>query len=52
MAVLTDGCGEYDGAVALAWTDFEDARAGGDVPSFDDAGAVFDLGPVAGIDFG
>ena len=32
VSALTHCCCEYDGAVALAWTDFKDTRAGKDVP--------------------
>lgn len=32
MSALTHCCCEYDGAVALTWTDFEDTRARKDVP--------------------
>ena len=32
VSALTHCCCEYDGVVALAWTDFKDTRAGKDIP--------------------
>ena len=32
MSALTRCCCKYNSAVALAWTNFEDARAGRDIP--------------------
>ena len=32
VSALTHCCCEYDGAVALAWTDFKDMGAGKDIP--------------------
>lgn len=48
MSALTHCRCKYDGAVALAWTDFEDTRAGKDVPGLDYVDTVFELGAVVG----
>ncbi len=46
MAALTHCCCEYDGAVALAGTNFEHARAGDDVPRLDYFDTMFELGTI------
>lgn len=46
MSALTYCCCEYDGTVALAWTNFKDTRAGKDVPRLDYVDTVFELGTV------
>ena len=48
MSALTHCCCEYDGAIALTWTDFENTRARRNVPRFDYADTMFELRTVVG----
>ena len=48
MSALAHCCREYDGAIALTWTDFENTRARRNVPRPDYADTMFELRTVVG----